>query len=208
MAHNQFPFRRDSHPDLTRAIHRVVESASGQGKYPRPSASGGVRAGEGNPPRPAKPQYRYPGGVVHTRYATKGVLKKVKEAREHNRFLESVLEELCEELHLDPQELREDPTTLQSMYDTMLYSGGAGHAIQGGLPATILLISFIASAVGAFAMDMPGLRALPKQALVGLLGKLKRFIVKVKSGKKLTPDEKAQARDILASASKRKGTES
>ena len=75
MAHNQFPFRHDPHPDLTRAIHRVVEGASGQGKYPRPGASGGVRAGDGTPPRPAKPKpkYKYPGGVVHTRYATEGV---------------------------------------------------------------------------------------------------------------------------------------
>jgi len=78
MAHNPFPFRRDAYPNLTRAIHRVVEGAAGQGKYPRPSASGGVRAGENTPPRPAKPKpkYKYPGGVVYTRYATEGVVSE------------------------------------------------------------------------------------------------------------------------------------
>ena len=76
MAHNPFPFRHDAHPDLTAAIHRVVEGASGQGKYPRPGASGGVRAGKDIPPRPAKPGYKYPGGVVHTRYATEGVVSE------------------------------------------------------------------------------------------------------------------------------------
>jgi len=131
--------------------------------------------------------------------------EQIEEVDEYNRLLESVLEELCKELYLDPQELKEDPTSLQLMYDTMLNSGGGGAAIQGGLPATILMISFIAGIVGAAGMSMPGLRALPKQALVGLLGKLKGFIVKVKSGKKLTPDEKAQARDTLASALKEKG---
>jgi len=135
--------------------------------------------------------------------------EQIEEVDEYNRLLESVLEELCKELDLDPQELKEDPTSLQLMYDTMLNSGGGGAAIQGGLPATILMISFIAGIVGAAGMSMPDvgkvLRSLPKQALVGLLGKLKGFIVKVKSGKKLTPDEKAQARDTLASALKEKG---
>ena len=89
MAHNPFPFRRDSHPDLTRTIHEVVGASSGHGKYPRPGASGGVRAGEGNPPRPTKPGYKYPGGVVHTRYAAEGVSPCEKAAMKRLRDAEA-----------------------------------------------------------------------------------------------------------------------
>lgn len=135
------------------------------------------------------------------------IREQTEEVREYTLFLESVLEELCEELNLDPQELKEDPSTLNNLY-TMMSSSGGGHAIPGGLSAAITLIGVIASLVGAAGMSLPGLRALPKQALVGLLGKLKRFIVKVKSGKKLTTDEKEQARNTLASALKGKDTKS